>query len=103
MVEKKLVGEDNKQFYLPSHISFSSCYKIFLFLNELVLRSRHFARRKVSNFARVERITCSTSSCSIYTNNFTDCVLHILLLLKVNTIPDFLIRGKPYHLRKCGE
>ena len=25
------------------------------------------------------------------------------LLFKVNIIPNLLIRGKPYHLRKCGE
>ena len=29
--------------------------------------------------------------------------LLLLLLFKLNTIPNLLIRGKSYQLRKCGE
>ena len=72
-------------------------YRRLLFFRRLLLF--HRAAQGVlcdKNTGLSQGFTCFLRACS-------KCALYGQLLFKLNTITNLLIRGKPYHLRKCGE
>ena len=73
--------------------------------HDLVHRKEHEPKLK-KNEGYISIIACARPHHCLSHNKRADTVrsyLLLLLLFKLNTIPNLLIRGKPYHLRRYGE